>query len=199
MVSEPLSDDDLAKVARPGGEGFEDKRNLGTIGRLTKDDRLLWAGRSPVYHFKSNMHERHRHNEKVFGELQNAYREWFPMWQHIPFTHAYGGPVGLTTRLEPYVGKLRGDIYYAYGYSGQGVGPSPVVAKSLRDLILGRDSAYTNLLFVNQREANLPPEPLRFVGARLTTKLLAHQDRRMDAGHVIKRDLAILRLLHKLR
>lgn len=119
------------------------------------------------------------------------------MWSDVVFTHAYGGPVGVTARLEPYVGQ-RGGIYYAYGYSGHGVGPSVVVAKALRDLVLGRDSQYVEMPFVNQRESRVPPEPVRFLGARLTTELLARHDLRMDQGSLKDKEPLFLRLLRKL-
>jgi glycine/D-amino acid oxidase-like deaminating enzyme len=94
-------------------------------------------------------------------------------------------------RLAPYfygndmdlVGTLGGGIFYGYGYNGHGVAPSHTVGRALCALVLARDSEYTNLLFVNQdTEPRLPPEPLRFLGTRLTTKLLDRQDLRMDRG-----------------
>lgn len=197
MVTEPLSDAQLARVPWPGREGFEDKRNLGTIGRLTADNRVLWAGRFPPYHFANDVRPSRRRSPRSFSELRGAWAEWFPMWSDVVFTHAYGGPVGVTARLEPYVGQ-RGGIYYAYGYSGHGVGPSVVVAKALRDLVLGRDSQYVEMPFVNQRESRVPPEPVRFLGARLTTELLARHDLRMDQGSLKDKEPLFLRLLRKL-
>ncbi len=197
MVTEPLSQEQLQRVRWPGREGFEDKRNLGTIGRLTKDNRVLWAGRYPAYHFGGDIEPKHRRYARTFSELRAAWSEWFPMWTEVRFTHAYGGPVGLTARLEPYVGQRDG-LYYAYGYSGHGVGPSVVVAKALRDLILKRDTHYLALPFMNQPESRIPPEPLRFVGARLTTEFLARQDKKMDRGGLEAREPFLLRVLRKL-
>jgi hypothetical protein len=73
-------------------------------------------------------------------------------------------------------------VSYGYGYNGHGVAPSHTGGKVLRDLVLGRDSEYTNLLFVNGRESKFPPEPLRLIGARLTERLLVRQDRRFERG-----------------
>jgi glycine/D-amino acid oxidase-like deaminating enzyme len=197
MITEPLSEEHFQRLAWPQREGFEDKRNLGTIGRLTKDNRVLWAGRYPAYHFGNDLRPQHRRSTRSFSELRAAWSQWFPMWEDVQFTHAYGGPVGLTARLEPYVGQ-QGGIFYGYGYSGHGVGPSPVVAKTLCDLVLKRDSPYLVLPFVNQREGRLPPEPIRFLGSRLTTELLARHDRRMDQGSLQDKPPLLLRLLRKL-
>jgi hypothetical protein len=52
---------------------------------------------------------------------------------------------------------------------------------------------------VDQDESKLPPEPLRFLGARLTNALLERQDRRMDRGRGIgEMDPLILRIVNKL-
>jgi glycine/D-amino acid oxidase-like deaminating enzyme len=90
--------------------------------------------------------------------------------------------VAITTSFVPLFGRLPGGVAYGYGYNGHGVAPSHTGGKVLRDLVLGRDSEYTNLLFVNARERGFPPEPMRFVGAKLTERLLERQDRRFDAG-----------------
>jgi hypothetical protein len=80
------------------------------------------------------------------------------------------------------------------------VAPSHTVGRALCDLVLERDSEYTGLLFVNQdKEPRLPREPLRFLGTRLTTKLLERQDLRMDRGDGVgEMDPLLLRVINRL-
>jgi glycine/D-amino acid oxidase-like deaminating enzyme len=130
----------------------------------------------------NDMELRHMRNDQVHGELREAFERMFPEWKDIRFTHAYGGCVAITTSFVPLFGRLSGGVSYGYGYNGHGVAPSHTGGKVLCDLVLGRDSEYTNLLFVNGRERGFPPEPIRFVGAKLTERLLERQDRRFDAG-----------------
>jgi glycine/D-amino acid oxidase-like deaminating enzyme len=200
MATEPLTDEQRGRVAWEGREGFEDKRNFITIGRWTADGRILWGGRLAPYFYGDDMDLRHTSNERVFGELRDAWREYFPMWQDVRFTHAYGGCVAITATFLPYVGALGGGIYYGYGYNGHGVAPSHTVGRALCDLVLERDSEYTGLLFVNQdKEPRLPPEPLRFLGTRLTAKLLDRQDLRMDRGDGVgEMDPLLLRVINRL-
>jgi glycine/D-amino acid oxidase-like deaminating enzyme len=200
LATEPLTDEQRGRVAWEGREGFEDKRNFITIGRWTADGRILWGGRLAPYFYGNDMDPRHSSNERVFGELRDAWREYFPMWQDVRFTHAYGGCVAITATFLPYVGTLGDGIFYGYGYNGHGVAPSHTVGRALCDLILERDSEYTGLLFVNQdREPTLPPEPLRFLGTTLTTKLLDRQDLRMDSdAEVGDMDPLLLRVINRL-
>ena len=199
MVTEPLSDEQMERVTWPGREGFEDKRNFITIGRFTSDNRVIWGGRLAPYYRGNDMDVRHMRNEYVFDELRDAWSEFFPMWSDVSFTHAYGGCVGITGTFLPYVGSLGGGIHYGYGYNGHGVAPSHTVGRTLADLVAGRDSGHTNLVFVDQKESRLPGEPLRYLGTRLTTALLERQDRRMDkGGGVGEMDPLILRLVNRL-
>jgi hypothetical protein len=69
----------------------------------------------------------------------------------------------------------------------------------LADLVTGTESEYTDLVFVDQNEAKIPGEPLRYLGTRLTTALLERQDRRMDrGGGVGEMDPLILRIVNRL-
>jgi glycine/D-amino acid oxidase-like deaminating enzyme len=207
MVSEPLSEEQLARVRWPGREMFEDKRNFITIGRLVggaggstaEERRILWGGRLAPYFFGNSMDRRHLRNETVFDQLRGAWREVFPAWEDVRFSHAYGGCVAITGTFLPYVGTLPGGIHYGYGYNGHGVAPSHTVGQVLRDLVLERESEHTSLVFVDQRESWIPPEPLRFLGTRITTALLERQDRRMDAGGGVgEMDPLLLRILNRL-
>lgn len=203
MVSEPMTPDRLSEVSWPRRELFKDMRNFLTMGRLVPgqggaDERVLWAGRLAPYFYANSMSPRHMRNERVFRELRDAWRRFFPQWSTVRFTHRYGGCEAVGTHLLPYVGSLGTGIHYAYGFSGHGVAPSHTAAKALRDFVLERDSEYTELIFVGQREARLPPEPLRFLATRLTTWLLQRQDRRMDAGHDVgHKDPALLRVINR--
>jgi glycine/D-amino acid oxidase-like deaminating enzyme len=182
MVTEPLTDEQLARVSWPGRQGFEDKRNYITIGRFTAGNRILWAGRLAPYYFNNDMDTRHIRNDRVHDELREAFERFFPAWKDVRFSHAYGGCVAITPTFVPFFGSLDHGVSYGYGYNGHGVAPSHTGGKVLRDLVLGRDSEYTNLLFVNERERGFPPEPLKFLGAWLTERLLVRQDRRLDRG-----------------
>jgi glycine/D-amino acid oxidase-like deaminating enzyme len=92
----------------------------------------------------------------------------------------------MTREFVPHVGGLGGGLFYGHGYCGNGIALTHTAGKALRDLILGRDSAYTNLLFVNGKERKVPAEPLFFLGARALSAVLAWQDRHPT---VIKRSL----------
>ena len=65
----------------------------------------------------------------------------------------------------------------AGGYAGEGVAAANLAGRTLRDLILGRDTQLTRLPWVDTHARNWEPEPLRFFGARGIYRLYREADR----------------------
>lgn len=187
MVSEPLTDDQLAQVHWPDREGFVEARNFIVFGRLTAENRLLFGGGPAPYFYGRDMDEgQHLRNDHVKDVLREQLARFFPVWRDVRFTHAYGGCIAVTRDLVPHVGRLADGTHYGYGYCGNGIAMTHTAGRTLADLVLERDTEHTNLLFVSAREPAFPPEPLSFLGARALSAVLAWQDRHPN---VVKRQL----------
>ena len=65
------------------------------------------------------------------------------------------------------------------GYVGEGVAASNLAGRTLRDLLLGRDTELT-VAALGRAAARAPwePEPLRFAGVRAVNALMVAADRR---------------------
>lgn len=177
-VTAPLSAEQLAQVHWPEREGFVEARNFITFVRLTADNRLLVGGGPAPYYYGRDMDEaRHMRNDRAFEALRDVLGTYFPSWRDLHFDYAYGGCISMTRNFVPRAGTLPSGAHYAYGYCGNGISMTHTTGKVLRDLVLGKDSAFTNLLFVQAKEPKMPVEPLAFLGARGLTAALAFQDR----------------------
>jgi len=177
VVTEPLDEDQLARVHWPGREGFVEARNFIVFGRLTAENRLLLGGGPAPYFYGRDMDERHLRNESIQNVLRSHLARYFPAWRDLRFTHAYGGCIAVTRDLVPHVGASGNGLYYAYGYCGNGIATTHTAGKVLRDLVLGRSSDYTRLLFVRGAEPAFPPEPAAYIAARALSAVLRWQDR----------------------
>jgi glycine/D-amino acid oxidase-like deaminating enzyme len=186
LVTEPLSDEQLAEVGWASREGFVEARNFIVFGRLTAENRLLVGGGPAPYFHGGDMDERHLRNDGVADRLRGELARFFPALRGHPVSHSYGGCIAVTRDLVPHVGRLRHGVHYAHGYCGNGIAMTHTVGKVLRDLVLERDTDYASLPLVARRERRLPPEPLTFVGARLLSAALAWQD---DHPGVLSRPL----------
>ena len=176
-VSEPLSARRLAEVHWPGREGFVEARNFILFARLTAEDRLLLGGGPAPYFYGSDMDQRHVRNPSITVVLREALARFFPPWRDLRFTHAYGGCIAVTRDLVPHVGEQSNGLIYGYGYCGNGIAMSHTAGKAMRDLVLGRESGYSKLLFVNGREPSFPAEPIGYLAARGLSRALQFQDR----------------------
>jgi glycine/D-amino acid oxidase-like deaminating enzyme len=180
LVSKPLTDEQIGRVQWRDHIGYEDKRVLVSDGRLTPDNRFLCGGAEPIYFFGNSMRPRHADAPRPYEQLHRDAMELFPMWHDLEWDYAYAGCMGMTPSFVPYFGSLSPNLHYGLAYNGHGVAPSHTGGKVLRDLVLRRRSEYTELFFVNGREPRWPPEPIRFVGARLTTRLVLRDDLSLD-------------------
>jgi glycine/D-amino acid oxidase-like deaminating enzyme len=176
-VTEPLTEEQLAEVRWPGREGFVEARNVVLFGRLTAQNRLLVGGGPPINYYGNDMASRRMDNPAATALLRRTLARYFPAWRDVHFTHAYGGCVDMTPDLVPHVGSLGDGSFFAHGYCGNGVATTNTVGKVLRDLVLGRQSAYTDLLFVGDQRRRFPAEPLAYLGGRARWALHSLQDR----------------------
>ena len=66
---------------------------------------------------------------------------------------------------------------WAGGYVGDGVSTTNLAGRTLRDLILGRDTELTALPWVGHRSRPWEPEPLRYLGINAGLRLAGSADR----------------------
>jgi hypothetical protein len=64
------------------------------------------------------------------------------------------------------------------GYVGEGVAASNLAGRTLRDLLLGRETELTLLPWVGPPSRSWEPEPLRYAGVRAVNSLMVAADRR---------------------
>jgi hypothetical protein len=67
-------------------------------------------------------------------------------------------------------------IGWAGGYVGDGVATSNLAGRTLTDLVLGRDTALSQLPWVGHRSRNWEPEPLRWLGANAGLRAMTWAD-----------------------
>ncbi len=165
IATEPLACDVWAEIGLARRETFSDHRHLIVYGQRTADDRLVFGGRGAPYHFGSRLHPAYDRDNRVFARLYATLVDLFPTLRGTAVTHAWGGPLAITRDWCPSVGLDRGTgLAWAGGYVGDGVSTSNLAGRTLRDLILQRDTDLTRLPWVGHRSPNWEPEPLRWLG-----------------------------------
>jgi glycine/D-amino acid oxidase-like deaminating enzyme len=184
VLTEPLTPAQWDSIGWKGRQGIEDRLGGLHYYRPTVDGRIAWGGEAFPYHYRSRIGPKFDQDESVFARLRASFARTFPTLSDVKFTHAWGGPVGITVRFVPTFGTLEGGrIHFGVGYCGHGVAPTYVGGEILRDLVLDRQTERTNLAFVTKEAVAFPSEPFRYLGV---TSALRHMDRQDRSEKVVK-------------
>ncbi|HEY1974434.1 MAG TPA: FAD-dependent oxidoreductase [Pseudonocardia sp.] len=177
LVTEPLSAEQLASIGWRERQGVADASNLFHYYRLTADNRIIWGGYDVIYHFRSALRAELDQRPATFGTLAGHFFRTFPSLEGVRFSHSWGGAIDTCSRFAAFFGTLsEGRVGYALGYTGLGVAATRFGAQVMLDLIDRQPTERTALRMVRETPLPYPPEPLRWVGARLTCRSMARAD-----------------------
>ncbi len=177
LATEPLTADQLASLGWQERCGVADSGNLFHYYRLTADDRILWGGYDAVYHFGKGIDAEHEQRPATHRVLAEHFYETFPQLADIGFSHRWGGVIDTCTRFCAFFGTAkRGQVAYAAGFTGLGVGASRFAAEVMLDLLSGEQTERTRLAMVREKPLPFPPEPLAWAGIQLTRWASARAD-----------------------
>jgi glycine/D-amino acid oxidase-like deaminating enzyme len=182
VCTEPVPDV-IEALGWTGGEAITDGRALRHYMRTTPDGRIVfgWAGG------RMAAGARPRRRMEVDGQICNQLRadliRFFPALEGRRIEHAWGGPIDVSPTHEPAIVGLRAlPAWAAFGFTGNGAGPSHLVGRTLAALALDRRDPVTRLPFVDPPPRRVPPEPLRIAGAAAIRRALIRKEAAEEAG-----------------
>lgn len=168
LATEPLTPEQLARVGWAGRQGIYDTRTQLNYFRLTRDNRIIFGG-LVSYHYGGQGEPAADGDKATYHRLAQAFYRTFPQLADVRFSHAWGGPIDYCSRgsvfAKPYLG---GKAVFVAGYTGFGIGASRFGAFMGLNMLFDRDSPERRLDIARQSPSWIPPEPLRWLGARIT-------------------------------
>jgi glycine/D-amino acid oxidase-like deaminating enzyme len=179
VLTEPVPDV-IQALGWTGGEAISDGRALLHYTRTTRDGRILfgWAGGRMACGARTN--GRMEVDAEVVAQARADLVRFFPDLAGRAVTHAWGGPIDVSPTHLPTIAALPGGrAWAAFGYTGNGVGPSHLLGRAMAELATGRDP---NLALVDPEPATVPPEPLRVIGAAAIRRALIRKEAAEEAG-----------------
>ncbi|MFC0598214.1 NAD(P)/FAD-dependent oxidoreductase [Streptomyces palmae] len=178
LMTEPLTEAQLASVGWRRRQGFADCANQFHYVRLSDDNRILWGGYDAVYHYRGRVRAEHDRRPETFATLARHFFTTFPQLEGLRFTHAWGGAIDTSTRFCVFFDTShQGKVAYAAGFTGLGVGATRFGAEVMLDLLAGERTERTGLELVRRKPLPFPPEPIRSVGIGITRWSMARADR----------------------
>ena len=182
VLTEPVPDV-VEALGWTGGEAISDGRTLLHYLRTTPDGRILfgWAGGRMAIGARTG--GRMEVDPEVIARAKADLVRFFPALAGRAVERAWGGPIDVSPTHLPFVMALPdGRAHAAFGFTGNGVGPSHLVGRALAALALGQTEGVASLPIVGPAP-KVPPEPFRVIGAAairraLVAKEAAEQDGR---------------------
>jgi glycine/D-amino acid oxidase-like deaminating enzyme len=164
VLTEPVPDV-LEELGWTNGECITDSRSLLHYFRTTKDDRIAFGWGGGRIAMGARTKGRAELDAAVIAAAADHLHGYFPALRGRRITHAWGGPIDASPTHLPAVSTLgQGNAFVAAGYTGNGVGPSNMVGRTLASLALSREDDHTHLPFVDAKTPRVPPEPLHWIG-----------------------------------
>jgi len=182
VLTEPVPEL-LEEIGWTGGECITDSRALIDYFRTTPDGRIAFGWGGGQIAMGARLRGRSELDPAVIAATSERLLEYFPGLAGKRLTHAWGGPIDVSPTHIPLVVPLKGSrSFAAAGYTGNGVGPSHMVGRTLASLALDRSDDPTNLPFVDPSPQRVPPEPLHWLGGELIRRALTSKEHAELAG-----------------
>ena len=164
-------------------DGFSDDLDRIGYGCRTAGGRLLFGGGSnSAYTYRFGGSTRAvRPPARAFESVERRLGDYVPsLATASTIAHRWSGPLAITLDRVCSIGVMgRGNnVYYALGYSGHGLALAALAGRVLSDLYAGDHDPWRDLPFYQRRLLPMPPEPLRWAGYQVYTRLTGRSPRR---------------------
>jgi glycine/D-amino acid oxidase-like deaminating enzyme len=195
-VTEPAPDllDKIDYKAKPL---MGDSQTFVTGFRTTGDHRFNPGVSGGIIGFGTMQGQRFEGRSIREDDMRACVQRGHPALAGLTFADSWCGPIDRTQSGLPLFGPLPTcpDIFYGYGFSGNGLSTTPIAGRILASLALGAKDEWSQCGLVRPAQSWLPPEPFRYVGALMVRAAikrkdaLAYEDR--EPGFLVRRLAAL--------
>lgn len=181
-LTEPVPDL-LEEIGWTGGESITDGRRLVHYFRTTDDGRIAFGWGGGEIACGARIDGRAEVDREVIDQVVADLLRTFPGLEGRQVTHAWGGPIDASPTHLPSVVRVGSDpVFAAFGYTGNGVGPSHLAGKILASLILGVSDDLTRLPLVNPEPQRVPGGVAGWLGGSVIRNAMMRREAAEDFG-----------------
>ncbi len=171
----------LREIGWTGGELITDFRTSLRYFRTTPDGRIAFGGGGG--RARRTIDGTFTGDGRAVMEAAQGFRLMFPSFADVPIEDGWGGPIDVSPTHLPTFGRVGdGNVYYALGYTGNGVAPTHLAGQVIADLITGSDTEEVRLPMVNAKGMRFPPEPFRSWGAAVVRRAMIAKETAEEQG-----------------
>lgn len=144
IATEPLGEE-RARALIPDDVAVHDTKFVVDYYRLSADRRLLFGG--------GETYSRHDPAD-IAGFVRPHMLRVFPQLADVRIDHGWGGTLAITLSRLPQIGRLEPNLYYAHGFSGQGMALTGLAGKLVAEAIAGQAERFD--VFARLEHRNFP-------------------------------------------
>ncbi|RTE64512.1 FAD-dependent oxidoreductase [Amphritea opalescens] len=182
IATEPLSDSLWDEIGLNNREAFCDGSRMVSYGQKSADGRMIFGARGG-YVYGGKPRSDFSLKDEDFRIREELMFDLFPMLKDVNITHGWGGSLGMPRNFAPHaIYDAESGIATAGGYGGQGVAPSHLFGRTLADLILNRDTVYTQMPWAFNHAPHKrvlrrwEPEPFRWITSKTIVKAFTWEE-----------------------
>ncbi|MCP4331405.1 MAG: FAD-binding oxidoreductase [Gammaproteobacteria bacterium] len=132
IATEPLAANVRARLI-PHNAAVSDMRSVLDYYRFSADGRMLWGG---LGHWSG------ADSANPEPLLRKRMTKIFPELAQVRIAYQWSGRIGISANLNPQIGRLAPNVYYAQAYSGHGVASTHLSGRMIADAITGQSDDF---------------------------------------------------------
>jgi glycine/D-amino acid oxidase-like deaminating enzyme len=184
VLTEPVPEV-LEEIGWTGGECITDSRAMIHYMRTTPDGRIAfgWGGGRIAY--GARLGGRTEVDRGIVDQVAAHLRSFFPGLKGRRITHAWGGPIDVSPSHLPMVVRVGSDrVHAVFGYTGNGVGTSPLLGRIAASLALDRRDEHSALALVDPDSHRVPTGLASWLGGNAIRAGLVMKEAAEEEGAV---------------
>jgi glycine/D-amino acid oxidase-like deaminating enzyme len=176
--TDPLGREPREQLGWRGREPVNTAHGVVETYLLSARDTLVGGVKVAGYPWRSRLAA--AHDPSACRAIHRSFRERLPELGEVGVARFWSGWTAFTTDFNPVFGVegRHDNILYGLGYAGHGLSQGTLMGAVLAERVLGREHRLEAA--VRRRVRRWPPEPFRWVGAKLLISRLMAADRRID-------------------
>ncbi len=181
VITKPLGDA-LSQSGWQAGSSVLDSRIFVHYYRDTPDGRLMLGKGGNQFSFNNRVDAMFNKPTSYQDLLRKSFDKLFPRLKGAEFAYSWTGGSDRSATGFPFFDELdnQSNIFYGFGYSGNGVAQTRMGGKILSSLVLGLENEWTKSGLAKGPLGHFPPEPFRWTGAMMVRNAVRRKEEAED-------------------
>ncbi|WP_414832684.1 NAD(P)/FAD-dependent oxidoreductase [Afifella sp. YEN Y35] len=170
VIATGRTPDTLDRIGWRDGAAICDSQDQVLYYQRTDEGRVVLGRGTGGVAFRGDFGASFNRNPQGARDNVRELHRLYPQLRGVPIEFDWAGPIDCVPEHVPVFDHLKGhpNIFFGMGYNGTGIAQAPIGGRILASLALGHKDRWSQCGLVGLAgRASLPPEPFRYIGAKL--------------------------------